>query len=180
MTEHEPPIAAVVHKAEVAGANELLASFADDLIGRGIRVRGLVQHDRRIGDGCACSMALRDLDTGQFYTISQNLGPGSTACRIDSSGIAAASVALRRAVAQGADLVVANRFGGLEAAGGGLAQEMLAAMAAGLPFLTLVAERWLGDWLAFTGGAGQVLPPDRSAMDRWVDGIVGLAARRGR
>ena len=88
-------------------------------------------------------------------------------------GVAAASIALRRALAEGADLGVANRFGGLEARGEGFADEMLALMANGIPLLTVVADKYLDDWLRFTGNAATELPPQREAVEAWFAGLKG-------
>jgi len=160
-------IAAIVHSHGAVEDSELLARFADDWLARGLVVRGLV--DVLAGDnkGSACGAALRDLETGAHHVIFQDLGPGSSGCRIDPAGVATASVALRRAVETGADLVIANRFGKLEAGGGGLADDMLAVMAAGIPLLTLIGEPWLEHWRTFTGGAGELLAPRRADLDAW-------------
>lgn len=167
LTSPAPAIAAVVHAPGVMNDSVLLANFADHWLARGVVVRGLVDV-LASGKDSACGAALRDLETGEQQVIFQDLGPGATGCRIDPAGVARASVALRRAVETGADLVVANRFGKLEAGGGGLADDMLAVMAAGIPFLTLVAEPWLEDWRRFTGEAGQLLAPRRADLDDWL------------
>lgn len=171
----QPAIAAIVHAHGAAGDSALLAAFADYWLARGLIVRGLVDELADDKDN-ACGARLRDLETGSHYVIFQDLGPGSTGCRIDPGGVAAASIALRRAVESGADLVVANRFGKLEAGGGGLADDMLAVMAVGLPFITLVAEPWVADWERFTGGVGQRLAPSRAALDAWMVEHVKTAA----
>lgn len=163
---HSPAIAAIVHAHGAVNDSALLSAFADDWLARGLIVRGLV--DVLADGGGACGAALRDLETRVHHVIFQDLGPGSTGCRIDPAGVVVAGVALRRAVETGADLVVANRFGKLEASGGGLASDMLAVMAAGIPFLTLVAEPWLDDWRRFTGGAGELLAPCRADLDAWL------------
>lgn len=165
---HSPAIAAIVHAKGATTDSMLLVSFADDWLQRGVKVRGLVDVLADESAGSACGAALRDLETGVHHVIFQDLGPGSSGCRIDAAGVTTASVALRRAAETGADLVVANRFGKLEASGDGLADDMLAVMAAGIPFLTLVAEPWLDDWRRFTGGVGDLLTPRRADLDAWL------------
>lgn len=151
------PIAAIFAPT---GAGDVLAAFVAELEGQGVRVRGLIQrHDP--------DMHLVDVRTGQAFAITQDLGPQSDACRIDPAGFAEASVVLRRALDDGAELVVVNRFGKLEAAGGGLADEMLAVMAEGVPVLTCVGPDQLCQWQAVTGGAGVLLPPDLPALRAW-------------
>ncbi len=162
----EPTFAAIVQRPGIF-VDELLAGFACDLLGRGVRVRGVVQHNGAVIDGCACTMELADVANGRRFRISQDLGAGSTSCRIDPAGVAAASAVLRAALDGDADLIVANRYGGLEKAGGGLCQEMLQAMASGIPFLTCVPVAHLDDWRVFSGGLGRLLPPEPAALYGW-------------
>lgn len=163
-------IAAIVHDRPGA-ADAVLAEFALRLRKAGWRVRGLVQLAHG-GEHAGKRMTLVDLDEpGQRFNISQDLGPGSSGCCLDPTGVAAASGVLRRVLAEGADLAIANRFGTLEASGHGLAGEMLALMAAQVPLLTAVNDRYLEEWRAFTGHAGVELAPCAEALETWFDGL---------
>ena len=112
-------------------------------------------------------MLLQDVRTGEEFSISQDLGAQSQSCCIDPAGVAQASGALCRALADRVDLAVANRFGALEAAGGGFAAELLALMAEDRPLLIVVGEKHLQAWRSFTGGLGEELPPRLSALQNW-------------
>jgi nucleoside-triphosphatase THEP1 len=168
--EH-PAVAAIVHSAH-GSADRLLLDFAHHLRERGLRVRGLVQDNVVHDNGCGRQMILVDLEDGKRFLISQDLGPGSVACCVDPGGVAAASVALRRGLTEHADLVIANRFGELEAGNSGLAAEMLALMAGGIPLLTVVSDRYLDDWRRFSGNAATELPPQREALQAWFDSLL--------
>jgi len=163
------PIAALVHSEHGEG-DELLARFVSDMRERGWRVRGLLQQpapqaqDRK-------QMDLVDIDSGKRFPLFQYLGQGSDACSVDTGSIAAASTSLRMALADGADLVVVNRFGVLEAAGGGFSIEMLAIMAETIPMLTLVAAQHLEEWRYFTGHAGVELPLRRDSLEQWFSAL---------
>lgn len=158
------PIAAVV--SVVSGdANALIADFATRQLAAGRRVRGLVQELRQCDDGC--QVVLIDLDRGDRYRITQDLGPGSTSCGLDPALIAEACGVMRRIAVEGAELAIFNRFGGLEADGGGFAPEMLALMSEGVPVLTIVPVGQLARWREFTGGLGRELPVDPAALDAW-------------
>ena len=74
---------------------------------------------------------------------------------------------MRRIAVEGADLAVFNRFGALEAEGGGLAAEMLELMSRGQPVLVIVGERHLDAWRNFTGGLASELPATTDALNRW-------------
>ena len=159
-----PLVAAIVH-SEHGTADGLLADFAFGLRERGWRVHGLVQQEKD-GRGKAATM-LVDLDSGQCFALFQRLGPGSGSCSLDSTSVTASSVVLRRALEQRPDLAVANRFGALEASGAGLATEMLALAAAGIPLLTVVSDEYLPRWRSVIGHCGAELPPEMQALQNW-------------
>jgi nucleoside-triphosphatase THEP1 len=152
----------------------LLAAVTRDCQRSGRRVHGLLM-TRLDGGGCAGDMVLTDIATGERYLVSQPLGTGSTACRADPQGFARASRVLREALERTPDLVVCNRFGGLEAEGGGFAAELLALMAQGVPLLTAVAARNREKWQRFSGGA-PLLPADARAVSAWIDQALGMHA----
>lgn len=145
----------------------LLASIARGQQRAGRRVRGVLMTHPDGDAGCAGAMVLIDLNTQEAYPVSQPLGRDSTACRADPQGFARASGVLRRAATESPDLVVSNRFGGLEAEGGGFCAELLEILAQDLPLLTTVASRHVADWQRFTGGT-TLLPANADAVNRWL------------
>lgn len=90
---------------------------------------------------------------------------------LDGSGLAAASVVVQRALAEGVDLVVFNKFSSRECEGKGLAPEIFNAMADGVPVLTTIAERYLPRWNEMSGGLGSLLPADIHALRAWWDQV---------
>lgn len=151
----------------------LLARIACQQRRLGRRVRGLVMthpEGRAGSTGCAGAMVLVDIHRLDEYLVSQPLGRASTACRADPQGFARASEVFRLALAEAPDLVVSNRFGGLEAEGGGFRAELLQLMVRGLPLLTVVAARHLDAWFLFSGGA-TVLPAQEAAVGAWLQRV---------
>ena len=114
-------------------------------------------------------MQLLDVRSPQVFEISQDLGPQSKGCCLDPAGVVEASSVLRQALADGVDVVVTNRFGGLEAQGGGFVAEIAALAEAGIPLLTIVAPAHLPAWRALTGELGQELsmPQSVQALHDW-------------
>ena len=163
-------LAAIVYSGDAAhgaAADALVADWCHSLQRQGWRVAGLLQqHLPGVGGGKP-GLQLVDVRTGQAFVISQNLGPLSRACCLDTGGLAQASGVLRQALADRVDLAVTNRFGELEAKGGGFAAEMAALAAAGIPVLTVLAEKHLRAWRRFTGGMGRELPASASALRGW-------------
>lgn len=164
-----PPLrpGAVLHGPGSLEVDQLLQRFAATLIARGFRVEGVIQRNTGAIDDCAERMELVDVATGHAYNITQNLGSGSRSCKVDPMGVAEASGVLRRALGSGADLLIVNKFAGLEAGGSGLSAEMLAAMADGMPVLTSVGSRFTNEWVTFTGGYTDLLCPDMASLWRW-------------
>lgn len=164
--EHLLKLAAVVYRSGIDDIDALLAGFAADVICKGHRIGGVVQHNGARGQAQG-SMSLIDLMNGREISISQPLGAKSDACRLDPAGLAEASVAVRRAVDERVELVIVNKFSKQEAAGRGLRGEIAEAVVAGLPIITAVSDKSYEDWLAFTGGYGTTLVCDRRILDDW-------------
>lgn len=144
-----------------------MADLAGRLKQRGLRLGGVVQHNDGDCDGPCRAMALEDLASGLRYAISQDLGSGAGACRLDPAGLAAAGGALAAALAGGADLVIVNKFGRQEALGQGLRQEIAAALLAGLPLLVAVREDVLPAWRDFAGEGWIALPAESAEVEAW-------------
>lgn len=164
-TPDAKPPAAILSLPDSAVSQRLLIDFARKLLESGVKVRGLVQETKREA-GRKVAMELVEIDTGQRFSIKQNLG-ASASCQIDTQGVAEATRVLRQALAERPDLVVVNKFGHLESEGQGLAQEMLALMAEGVPVLTTLAPDCLDAWETLTGGLAVVLPADEQALMAW-------------
>lgn len=159
-------LAAVVYDDDV-DANVVLEQFARRLRADGIRVEGLVQ--QRAGDERKCSgdVFLLALDSDSNYHVTQNLGSQSECCSINPAGIAEASEVLRRALANPPELLVINKFGKLEADGGGFCDELLTAASDGIAVITTVHVDRLEAWREFCGSLGDELAPQIEALDHW-------------
>lgn len=162
------PPAGVVYTAATREA-PLLADFAADLKARGWRVGGLVQRTFRGPDGFKRKIVATELDTGRKVTLAVYKGDRTkeAACGFDTAALAEATGAVRRAVAERMDLIVIEKFSRQETDGEGLLDEILGAMAEGIPTLTLVSAETLEDWTRFTGGLAQLVPAERRALWRW-------------
>ena len=144
-------------------ADALQAAWVQSLQQAGWRVGGLLQHCTTWPSG-GKRMQLLDVRSAQVFDISQDLGAQSKGCCLDPAGVVEASSVLRQALADGVDIVVTNRFGGLEAQGSGFVAEIAALAEAGIPVLTIVAPAHLSAWRALTGDFGQELPMPQSAQ----------------
>lgn len=152
--------------------DRLLADVAGRLAADGLRVLGAL----RPADGPTgfCDSDLWLLPDGPRLRITQSLGAGSTACRMDAGALEAAvgHVAARLA-ADGADIVILNKFGLREADGHGFRALIAAALAQGVPVLIGVSDAHRAAFARFAGGMATALPPDADALLGWVRAVTG-------
>ena len=64
-----------------------------------------------------------------------------------------------------------NKFGKLEAAGGGLRDAFGAAMEAGVPVLTSVSSAFAAAWESFAAPLFVVVPADADRIDAWWNAV---------
>ncbi len=175
-TENLLNLAAVIYRPG-DDVDSLLVSLAGRLQNEGYQLGGIVQRNQRGTCGPIKLMEVIDLMTSQVIPICQNLGPGSTGCKLDQSGLADAAQAVRRAIDGNVELVIINKFGRLEAAGQGLRSEIADTIMSGLPTLTAVSERVYSAWQEFTGGFGTTLLCDEDVVAAWWHDVARWTAR---
>lgn len=165
-------IAAVIHDDDGDDAAAALWAAARTLQQQGRRVAGLLNPLDE--NGRHIRSRLLSVADGQSYAIFQNLGSGSSGCKLDGRLLAEAAMVLRRAVDDGVELLFINKFGHVEIENRGLNDEYLAAAAAGIPVLTAVHRKYLADWQRFCGGEGVELPADAQAVSAWAQTLIGV------
>jgi nucleoside-triphosphatase THEP1 len=168
-------LAAVIYRP-VDDVDSLLAQFANDLIGRGHRLGGVVQRNTKGDRGQRERMDVIDLMTGGTVRICQDLGNGAAACRLNSAALAEAATAVTRAVAADVELVIINKFSKQEASGRGLRAEIADTVTAGLPLLIAVSDSRYDAWMKFTSGFGTTLLCKRRIIEEWWDEMSMRAA----
>jgi hypothetical protein len=146
----------------------LLRGFATRLAASGLRVAGVVETADDSSNPCR-SMALRNLDDGRMFSISQDLGPGSQACSLHPEGLALACAAVQDSIAGGADVVILSKFGKQEAIGRGLSDAFGAAMMAGLPIITAVSPAMMNDWQNFAGEFAECVRAEVAQRASWIE-----------
>lgn len=159
-------LAAILYRPE-DDVDTLLADFASALSQDGERIGGIVQRNLKDQAGRSNGMQVVDLLTGRAISICQPLGAGAMACKLDPAGLAEASVAVSRAIAEDVALIIVNKFSKQEAGGHGLRNELAEAIIAGGPVLTAVPEKCFDAWIDFTGDLGTTLLCSRRVVDEW-------------
>jgi uncharacterized protein (DUF4213/DUF364 family)/nucleoside-triphosphatase THEP1 len=146
----------------------LLRDYATAMQARGWRVGGLVQEEVRDENGRRLSIDAIDVASGDRFPINRpKVDLDDKNCSLDTSALTDSSTALRRAVTQGCDLLVVEKFGDQERDGGGLMDDIFAAVAAGIPVMVSVPAYAVDQWNEVCGGLSDILPWDQLAWKRW-------------
>ena len=96
----------------------LIASAVDRLRRSGLRLAGTVQTDVPRAGRTLCDMELAVLPDGPVFRINQDRGEAARGCRLDGGALEEAVVAVEARMA-GAEVLIVNKFGKLEAQGRG-------------------------------------------------------------
>ncbi len=98
--------------------DRLLAETAAQLARQRVRVAGIVKElSYESASRNGCDMKVRVLPDGPVIRITQNLGKGSDACRLDPAAIADAVARVECCDLADAQVFILNKFGPEEAAG---------------------------------------------------------------
>ncbi len=171
-------LAAVVYGID-DDPDRLLIDFAADLRGRGLRPVGVIQigrHCRSENPGLGVVM----LPGGDTVPLTPSANIPTAGCRLDAARLGDVATRVARDLADGADILIVNRFGQSEAGGGGLTGLIGRALDCDIPVLIAVPERRFHTLIRFADGMNVRLPCRREALDRWWHSIAGTAARRNR
>lgn len=148
--------------------DRLFSELADDLLSKGKRLSGVVkdQNYQMIHEN-GCDMKVRVLPDGSAIKITQNLGGGSDACRLDPAAIAEAVRQVEYSDFTGVDLFILNKFGPEEAAGRGFCNAIGKAMEHNIPVLVGVGSSNTAAFLSFAGSLAHPLPADLGRLKIW-------------
>jgi len=164
--------AAMLYSSEMSNEGALPA-FVAKLRQDGYAVGGILQETAFDDSGAKIGIDAVALDNDERFPIVRPTKEDrdAGACGLDRSVLTESSIALRRAMAKPVDLLVVEKFGEREQTGEGLADDLLAAMAEGIPVLVAVPAAAEEIWTDFTGGLGTLLTPDLTDLTRWWDSI---------
>lgn len=171
---NRPYLAAIQHSGD-HHIDKLLAEVVHQLKRRGYRVGGVVQSNVPQPDGRRCYMVLEELTSRQTVSISQQQGPGSRGCKLNSAAFEHAVGLVEASLHDGLDILILNRFGKQESEGRGFATTIAKAVDANIPTLIAVKPDYADAWHQFCGEEGQVIKADHRALDQWISGSLPAA-----
>ncbi len=160
---------ACVTSAERGGTDRLLSDIASQLQQQGVVLAGIVKdlgHAGAYENGC--DVKVRVLPGGPVIKITQDLGAGSDACRLDPGAIAQAVATVESGSFEDAELFIVNKFGPEEAAGRGFCNAIGAALERGVPVLVGVGHASKAAFESFCGGLAEAVAPQPEAILEWL------------
>lgn len=148
--------------------DSLLTSVVARLKQDGVRMLGAVRANEEDTRAEFCESTLALLPDGPLIRITQDLGAGSSACRLDAGALEqAVGLATARLASDGADLVVLNKFGLSEAEGNGFRTFIANAIAQDIPVLVGLSDTHRAAFDTFADGMSVALKPEEAAILDW-------------
>jgi nucleoside-triphosphatase THEP1 len=171
MFDAQCDFAAVVYGVK-DNPDRLLLDFTEDLRRSGVRTAGLVQLDDPTSQSNDRELRTIMLSSGEIVSVAHNRDLGAVDCGLDCGQLASIARLIEAAIQEGADLVVINRFGKLEANGEGLIDLIRQAAEADIPVVIAVPEHRFARWITYSAGMTVRLPCQRAALDRWWQSVA--------
>lgn len=160
------PITALVY-ADGAGFEPFLRGAASALVGRGLRLAGLVQRSIPKPNRTKCDMYLEDLATGALHRISGDRGPHARGCMLDPDLLLRACAAAEAGLTAETDVLVLCKFGKAEAEGGGFRALIAQALDLGVPIVIGVPLVNLMPFRAYAEGLAQEIELEEADPGWW-------------
>ena len=160
---------AVVSSTVRGEIDTLMSSTATRLQAEGVRLSGVakVMQANQLDETNDCDMDLRVLPDGPQIRITQSLGQGSTACRLNPVALTQAVAAVEQNSSKPVDLFILNKFGPQEAEGHGFCAAIGAALERDIPVLLGVASSCREAFDTFADGMAEDIEPNAEAIHKW-------------
>jgi hypothetical protein len=148
--------------------DQLFADVVAKLSADGIKILGALRTLGHSSDRGRCNSDLCLLPNGPVVKITQKLGAGSTACRMDAGAFEeAVGLVTTRFATERADLIVVNKFGFREAEGHGFRMLIADAIELGVPVLIGIPGVYRNAFGQFAGEMATELPSEKDVIVNW-------------
>lgn len=162
-----PTLAAIVYTNDQY-PDEMFRWIVGECRARGLPLAGVLQHPAFEGADQRCDVLLEDLATGHRTLLFEERGAGARGCRLDVAALVDASMKVEASLDNNPALLVLNKFGKVEAEGGGMCSLLAKALERGIPAIIGVPERNLGAWRNFAGDFSAELSVDTDRVAAWL------------
>ncbi|MGP9813512.1 DUF2478 domain-containing protein [Rhodopseudomonas sp. NSM] len=173
-----PSILAVVY-SDGAAACRMISELGYRLRNAGVVVAGIVPYHATRDSIPRCDMEVEELASRIILQLAEDQTSRSSGCRVDPLAMQDAAALISAAFQKCPELLIVNKFGQLEAEGGGLGDAITEAVELGIPVLVGVPERRLGRWREFTNGLAEEAMLDSPRVQQWL-ARRGFASQRSR
>jgi hypothetical protein len=175
--QHQALVAIVY--ANEAYPQSTFVQIVDDCRGRGLPLAGVLQHAACSETAGPCDVVLENLATGERTNLFEDRGAGAKGCRLDVAALAGVNGQIARSLNADPALLILNKFGKVEAEGGGLLDLVAAAVDRGIPVVIGVPIRNLEAWRNFAGDMSVELTADPAEIRDWLTRTFPIAAAHG-
>lgn len=159
---------AVVSAPQRGRTDQLLSEVAATLQKEGAQVFGAVKmFDDATPDVPGCDMNLRVLPDGPVIRITQSLGAGASACKLNPFALSEVVSATEQKDARSFDLMILNKFGPQESEGRGFCAAIGDALEKEIPVIVGVGPGCRDAFDTYAAGLAEVLSPEPSAIISW-------------
>ncbi|MCG6205605.1 DUF2478 domain-containing protein [Rhodopseudomonas sp. HC1] len=166
-----PSILALVY-SDGAAACRTISELGYRLRDSGVPLAGIVAYHATRDGTPRCDMEIEELSSRIILQLADDQTPQASGCRVDPTAMQDAAALISAAFQKCPELLIVNKFGQLEATGGGLADAITEAVDLGIPVVVGVPERRLASWREFTNGLAEEAMIDSPRVQQWL-------ARRG-
>jgi hypothetical protein len=135
---------------------------------RHLVLSGVLQRPAFEGADKRCDVLLEDLASGHCTLLFEDRGAGARGCRLDVAALVEASMRVEGSLEKDPALLVLNKFGKVEADGGGMCDLMAKALERGIPVIIGVPARNLDAWRNFAGEFSVELSGDAGQIGEWL------------
>lgn len=174
----EPGIGAVVYQND-RYPDAVFKWIVGECRARGLVLSGVLQYPAFEGADQDCDVVLEDIASGHRTRLFEDRGKGARGCRLDTAALLEAAMEIERSFDDNPSLLVLNKFGKVEAEGGGMCGVMAKALERGIPVVIGVPARNLKSWRNFADGFSTELPEDTDRIADWLARLGLGAAWRG-
>lgn len=162
-----PDIGAIVYDNDEY-PDEIFKWIVGECRARGLALSGVLQYPAFEGADPSCDVVLQDLVSGRRTLLFDDRGSGASGCRLDVGALLEAAMEVERSLENNPALLVLNKFGKIEAEGGGMCGVMAKALERGIPVVIGVPARNLEAWRNFADEFSTELPGNLDRIARWL------------
>lgn len=170
-------VGAIVY-ADEAYPDAVFSEIVRSCRARGLSLAGVLQHRAFEDIERRCDVILENLATAHCIPLFESRGKEARGCRLDTSALARVTAEIEKSLDHDPNLLVLNKFGKVEASGGGLRDLIATALDRAIPVVIGVPARNLDAWREFAGEFALEFSPGAAGLRQWLSDVAGRRKAR--